>query len=144
MSYLLWINNIIVKENNEEYDFLNEMYPEIKDKYNMMWAIRNKAEKPMSPSVRNKIKKIQEEINTSLKILGAKEHILFVTKEDKLVEPISGIEFDINKNSLHLKEATEEEAKRYVENLSNENIKFLSSKMPQFKKNIQILDKKVL
>ena len=40
MRYLIWINELVVIENNEEYDFLDEMYPEIKDKYNIMWAIK--------------------------------------------------------------------------------------------------------
>ena len=78
MRYLIWINDLVVIENNEEYDFLDEMYPEIKDKYNIMWAIKNKAERPINDKIRNKIDKIQKEIETKLEILGIDNYILFI------------------------------------------------------------------
>lgn len=141
MRYLIWINDLVVIENNEEYDFLDEMYPEIKDKYNIMWVIKNKAEKPINDNIRNRIDKINEDIDNKLKILGINKYILFVEKDNKYIEPISGVEFTISKKSLHLKEASEEEQQRYINRLTRENVKFLNNKMPEFKNNIKSYSK---
>lgn len=136
MNYLLWINDIIVIENEEEYDFLNEMYPEIKDKFNLLWSIKNKAEKPMSEKVRNKISKINEEIERNFQILGIQDHILFKEEDGKFIEPVSGEEFNISKKSLNLRKSSDEEVERYIDSLTNENVEFLNVRMKQFKENI--------
>lgn len=136
MSYLVWINNLVVIENGEEYDFLDEMYPEIKNQFNTMWKIKNRAPKPIEDDIRLKISRIQDDIDNKLNILGVNNHILFIKKDNMFIDPISGEEFDITKNSLKLKEASEEEITRYISGLTNENTVFLKTKMPEFKQKI--------
>lgn len=142
MRYLIWINDLVVIENNEEYDFLDEMYPEIKDKYNIMWAIKNKAERPINYNIRNKIDKMKKEIETKLEILGIRKYILFIKKGDKFIEPVSGVEFNISKKSLNLRDASEEEEQRYINGLTQKNVEFLNNKMPEFKNNIKSYQKR--
>lgn len=142
MRYLVWINDLVVIENNEEYDFLDEMYPEIKDKYNIMWAIKNKAERPINDITRNRIDKINEEIEQELKILGMNKYILFVKKDGIFIEPVSGIEFNISKKSLNLREASEEEEQRYINRLTISSVDFLNNKMTEFKNNIKSYQKR--
>lgn len=142
MRYLIWINDLVVIENNEEYDFLDEMYPEIKDKYIIMWAIKNAAKKPINDNIRNKIDKIQKEIETKLEMLGIDNYILFIKRDNKFIEPVSGVEFDISKKSLHLREASEEEEQRYINGLTKKNIEFLNNKMPYFKNSINSYQKR--
>lgn len=142
MSYLVWINNLVVVENNEEYDFLDEMYPEIKNQYNFIWKIKNQSSRPIEEDIRLKINKIKDNIDIKLNILGINEHILFVKKGDTFIEPISGEEFNISNKSLKLKEASEEEVTRYTSELTNENIIFLKTKIPQFKENINSYQKR--
>ena len=142
MRYLVWINDLVVIENNEEYDFLNEMYPKIKDKYNIMWAIKNKAKRPSNDITRNRIDKINEEIDQELEILGMNKYILFVKKDGKFIEPVSGIEFNISKKSLNLREASEEEEQRYINRLTINSVDFLNNKMTEFKNNIKSYQKR--
>lgn len=142
MRYLVWINDLVVIENNEEYDFLNEMYPKIKDKYNIMWAIKNKAKRPINDITRNRIDKINEEIDQELEILGMNKYILFVKKDGKFIEPVSGIEFNISKKSLNLREASEEEEQRYINRLTINSVDFLNNKMTEFKNNIKSYQKR--
>ena len=136
MSYLVWINNLVVIENGEEYDFLDEMYPEIKNQFNTMWKIKNRASLPIDEDTRLKISRIQDDIDNKLNILGVNNHILFIKKDNMFIDPISGEEFDITKNSLKLKEASEEEITRYISELTNENTVFLKTKIPEFKQKI--------
>ena len=142
MRYLVWINDLVVIENNEEYDFLNEMYPKIKDKYNIMWAIKNKAKRPINDITRNRIDKINEEIDQELEILGMNKYNLFVKKDGKFIEPVSGIEFNISKKSLNLREASEEEEQRYINRLTINSVDFLNNKMTEFKNNIKSYQKR--
>lgn len=136
MSYLVWINNLVVIEKGEEYDFLDEMYPEIKNQFNTMWKIKNRAPRPINEETRIKINRIQDDIDNKLNILGVNNHILFLKKDNMFIDPISGEEFNISKNSLKLKEASDEEISRYISGLTNENTVFLKTKMPEFKQKI--------
>ena len=54
---------------------------------------------------------------------------------------MSGVEFDISKKSLHLREGSEEEEQRYINGLTKKNIEFLNNKMPEFKNNIKSYEK---
>jgi len=142
MSYLVWINNLVIVDNGEEYDFLDEMYPEIKNQYNIIWALKNKASKPIEEDTRMKINRIQDDIDTKLNILGVNDRILFIQKDDIFVEPISGEEFNLSKKSLQLREASEEERTRYIAELTTNNTSFLKSKMTEFKENISSYQKR--
>ena len=136
MSYLVWINNLVVIENGEEYDFLDEMYPEIKNQFNTIWKLKNKASIPIDEDTRLKINRIQDDIDNKLKILGVNNHILFIRKDNVFVDPVSGEEFNITKKSLKLKEASDEEISRYISGLTNENTVFLKTKIPELKQKI--------
>lgn len=133
MNYLLWINDMVVIENGQEYDFLYEMYPEIKNEFSLIWAITNKAEKPISGIAKEKIDKINSDIERQFQILGAPQYILFKQQGDKLVEPISEVEFTISPKSLNLRLASIEEVERYTDELTEENREFLRTKLIQFK-----------
>lgn len=142
MSYLVWINNLVVIEKGEEYDFLDEMYPEIKNQYNIMWALKNNSQKPIEEDTRKKINRIQTDIENKLNILGINDRILFIQKDDIFVEPISGEEFILSKKSLNLRKASEEERTRYIAELTTNNTSFLKSKMTEFKENINSYQKR--
>ncbi|MBE6159891.1 MAG: hypothetical protein E7157_02465 [Lactobacillales bacterium] len=133
MNYLLWINDMVVIENGEEYDFLYEMYPEIKDEFSLIWSITNKAEKPISGIAKEKIDKINSDIERQFQILGAPTYILFKQQGHKLVEPFSEVEFTISPKCLNLRLASIEEVERYTDELTEENREFLRTKLTQFK-----------
>ena len=66
MEYILWINDIVVIHNDKEYDFLNEMYPDIKELYNLIWHLQHNSSANRIYRM-NKINNIKEEIKVRLK-----------------------------------------------------------------------------
>lgn len=136
MEYILWINDLIIKENEEEYDYLNEMYPEIKQLYNKMWYLQHNSR---NINKTDKINKIREEINNQLKIYGIPEYILFKKEDDLFVEPVSKTKYNIVTKSIHLRKAEEELVLDYMENLKISDIKFLKEEFPKINETIKNL-----
>lgn len=137
MKYLIWINDFIVKENEDEYDFLYEMYPEIKELYNKIWFIRNYSKIPLTNKQINTIYRLENQIKMKLEILGMPEYILLISENEKLIEPISGIELNITKKSLNLRDIEEEVERRYIDQLNIKTVNFLNDKLFEFKKEIK-------
>lgn len=137
MEYILWINDLIIKENDEEYDFLNEMYPEIKELYNKVWYLQHNSSNINIFNKIDKINSIKNEIRNQLKIYGIPEYILFKKEEDSFVEPVSKTSFNIVTKHIHLRKAEEEIVLDYMKNLKMEDVKFLKEKMPLFKEQIK-------
>lgn len=131
MDYILWINEIVVRNNDEEYDFLEEMYPEIKELYNQVWYLQHLST-IIDENKRNKINKIKETIQKKLAIYQIPEYILFKKENDIYIEPNSNEKFNIVTKAIHLRKAEEENVNEYLNNLKDSDINFLKEKMPLF------------
>lgn len=130
--YLLWINNIIIEYDDEEYDFLNEMYPEIKQLYNILWYFKRSKKTPYNQIILNKINRIKNDISIKLQILGIPEYIIVIKEDDTYIEPISGEKLNIVNNSLKLREIGSMNFKSYIDNLDCKTVDFLNEKLSDF------------
>lgn len=140
--YLVWINKFIVEDNISEYDFLAEMYPEIKELYNMLWYIKNNSKKPYSYITRSRINKLNNEINKKLKIAGIPEYILVLKNKNEFIEPVSNSKLNIVEKYINFRRVGIMVEREYMENLNTENIDFLNRKIPLFIKNDEKIKRK--
>ena len=92
MKCLVHINDFIVKENNDIYDFLERMFPTIKDLYYRLYFLQTFLS---GATTNEEIKKINEDIKRKLEILEIPEYIVFIEKNGKYTEPIGGTTFNL-------------------------------------------------
>ncbi|MBP3461348.1 MAG: hypothetical protein J6K21_02950 [Bacilli bacterium] len=130
--YMSWINNLIIEKDGIEYDFLYEMYPEIKQLYNNLWYIKNNSKKPFNKITQKRIEKINKEIKIKLKVYGIPEYILLLKSKDKYIEPVSETKLNIVNKYIKLRKVGIMVEKEYINNLNIENVNFLNEKLPLF------------
>lgn len=130
-SYMIWINEFIVEEENVRYDFLKMMYPEIKGLYNIKKRIYDKG--PMDDRKRELNAIIGEEIEEELSRYNIPEYVLLTQRNGIVVEPISGKILTIPSDVLYLrKNENQEIIDNYIENLTISKKEFLEKEIPIF------------
>lgn len=131
MNYLIDIDNIVTKENEKIYDFLLEMYPDIKQLYYKLWFLENiyKANKIVKEY---HIRRINEEIDDKLKLYNIPKKILFLKNNREFLEPVTGTTFNLIKITKKYK-INEEQASQYRLNVNKD---YLNEVIPKYKKKI--------
>lgn len=130
MKCLVHINNFVVKENNDIYDFLDRMFPTIKELYYRLYFLQ----KFLNSSIKeDEINKVNEEINKKLSMLDIPEYIVFIEKDGEYTEPISGTTFKLIEKHL-IKEIDEKEMLDNLLRVNKPHYDFLRVVLPKFKK----------
>ena len=140
MKCLVHINDFIVKENNDIYDFLERMFPTIKDLYYRLYFLQTFLS---GATTNEEIKKINEDIKRKLEILEIPEYIVFIEKNGKYTEPIGGTTFNLVDKHL-IKEIDDKEMIEKLMDSNNDNYyNFYRTIVPRFKEVITVNKKKI-
>ena len=113
MYYLLHINNFLVKNEKEEYDFLYEMYQPIKELYLKVWYLKNISS---SKNKNEQINQLNEKIKNKLQIYNIPEYIILRKEDNEYVEPISNISFNLSNLAIK-QEFNKKDAEKFINKL---------------------------
>ena len=141
-NYLIWINEFIINRNGIEYDFLQEMFPSIKELYNLRKEIMNSKETHLNKEELHKVYNIDLKIKEELKNNFIPEYILIKEKQNTLNEPISGINLDIPKKILLLRKIENDNIiNLYVNSLTIEMVDSIETNINKFMKKTKAKEK---
>ncbi len=135
MYYLLDINDLNVVENNDVYNFLEEMrYYNLKYLYQQLYYYQNISNAKYK---KHNIDRLQDEINTNLSIAKIPRFIIVERlKDNKFIDIFTDIELELSP-STNVIPMTEQELFDYSPVITQENIKYLSDRLPKFKEKIK-------
>lgn len=134
--YLIWINELEINGVN----FLEYMYPEIKENYDFINDMYIK--RPLDLEQREIVKFTKEEIAEQLFNNNIPEYLLLEKREGKIIEVISGEELNISSNTLNLRRMENEEIiDNYINSLTTGIIDMLNEQIPFFNKKVKNKEK---
>ena len=130
MYYLVDINNITVqKSNGDIYNFLDEMYYQLFELYCKKYFLEHISSD--NKSIKDiKLKKINNEIHRLIELYNIPNKLLFEKVDNKFIEPITGLKFNLIFNN-NFDNVSDEFAAYYIES-SNKSPNNIISNVTQF------------